>query len=42
VHRFARENRENHQVERALRNVELLHIAPLGNQDEGAMVAWLL
>src|SRR5207237_317934 len=40
VHRLASEHRENHQIERALGNVELLHIAPLGNPDEGAMVAW--
>jgi hypothetical protein len=31
VHRLAREDRQDHEVERALRNVELIHAAPLGN-----------
>ena len=34
VHRLASGNRQNHQVERALGNIELLHCAPLGYQDE--------
>src|SRR5262245_12391029 len=34
VHRLARENRQDHQVERALGNVELLHDRPLGKRDE--------
>src|SRR5262245_17932948 len=34
VHRLAREDRQDHQVERALGNVQLLHDRPLGKGDE--------
>jgi hypothetical protein len=34
VHRLAGENRQDHQVERALGNIQLLHSAPLGDQDD--------
>src|SRR5262245_36343430 len=34
VHRLAREDRQNHQIERALGNIQLLHTPPLGFLDE--------
>ena len=40
VHRLTGEDPENHQVEHALRDVQLLHtVAPLGQQDERAMAS---
>jgi hypothetical protein len=34
VQRLAREDRQDHQVERALGNVQLLHDRALGKRDE--------
>jgi hypothetical protein len=35
VHRLAREDGQDHQVEGALWDVQLYHGAPLGSQDDG-------